>query len=82
MPKRKPRRPPREPRLGSESVLTDAVRFICPFCQGQASAGESTMEGQGGTVPYVLHEKPPCQKFMNSAPDVYLRAVREFYQGN
>jgi hypothetical protein len=82
VPKRKPRRPPRELRLGSKSVLTDAVRFICPFCQAQASAGESTVEGERGTVPYVLHERPPCKKFMDSEPDVYLRAVREFYQGN
>lgn len=66
----------RTAQAGETVLIEDKVQFVCPFCQKNASAGETD------NVPYVLHEQPMCKLFEELEPDVYLRRVREFYQGN
>jgi hypothetical protein len=60
----------------------DAVRFVCPFCKLNGSAGEVAHPGTPSRVPYVMHDVPECEKFQKLEPDEYLRAVREHYGGN
>jgi hypothetical protein len=53
--------------LGIGDTVEELVSFTCPFCGGRVAC----------TRPHgVLHELPPCQKFIDLDVVEYLRAAR------
>lgn len=53
-----------------------AVKFTCPFCGCDVSAGEVTNQN-GESEPAVLHALPPCEKYLKLEPDEFLSECRE-----
>lgn len=55
------------------TTIREPIRFACPFCKREASAGYE----QGDDRPVVLHVMPMCETFARLGPVEYLRAVND-----
>jgi len=48
---------------------TTEISLICPFCGGFVSANSDRSE--------VVHDMPPCQRFMDEEPDDFMASCRK-----
>ncbi len=58
-------------------IIVKGVVFKCPFCGGGVKAG-ATAEDED----VVLHDMPPCIKYLDLPIDVYLYRCRMTFLGN
>lgn len=61
---------------GESFSATEQVSFTCPFCGGTVTVGEHETDGKKSGNHVVLHTMPPCQKYIDEDPLVFIRNAR------